>query len=76
MVYYPKKSHHGYYDDSLKVRFESKEQKKEYLKKHGLYEAAPATDAHMKRVKNFVGWIKNEQKKNPKFEPRNEDYPK
>lgn len=75
MTYFPHKSHHGYYDDSLKVRFDSKEQKREYLKKHGLFEADPVSNAHMKRVKDFVAWVKDEQRKNPKFEPKNEKYP-
>ena len=75
MTFFPKKSHHGYYDDSLKVRFESKSQKEKYLKQHGLFEADPVSRTHMKRVKDFVGWVKDEKRKNPNFEPRGEKYP-
>lgn len=74
-MYFPKKSHHGYYDDSLKVRFDSRGQKKEYLKKHGLFEADPASRTHMKRVKDFVAWCKDEKRKDSNFVPRNEEYP-
>ena len=75
MTYFPKKSHHGYYDDSLKVRFESRSQKKEYLKKHGLFERDSVSKAHMHRVKDFSAWCKDEKRKDPNFVPRKEDYP-
>jgi len=71
-IYYPKKSHHGYYDDSLKVRFESKKHKEEHLKKYGFYEAEPATKAHIKRVRDFIGWVHDEKRKNPDFEKTKE----
>ena len=74
-IFFPKKSSHGYYDDALKVRFNTKTEKREYLKKHGFVETEPASSAHMKRVKDFSAWIKDEKRKNPKFEPRGEAYP-
>ena len=67
-VTFPKKSHHGYFDRGLQTHFNSKSEKRVFFKEHGLVEKSPASKAHIKRVKDFVAWSKNETRKNPNFE--------
>ena len=74
-VFFPKKSHHGYFDKALQQHFYDKKQKEQFMKEHGLKEAGPASKAHLKRVKDFCKWTVDEKKKNPNFNPRNEKYP-
>ena len=49
-------------------RFHSKQQLKDFQNKNELIEIGPQSKAHLKRVKDFVGWVKDEKKKNPDFE--------
>lgn len=37
-VFFPKKSHHGYFDKALQQHFYSKTAKAEYMKAHGIVE--------------------------------------
>jgi len=74
-VYFPKKSHHGYFDKALQQHFYDKKQKERFIKRHGLAEIGPASRAHMKRVVEFTRWAENEKRKNPEFNPKNEKYP-
>ncbi len=60
-------------------RFHSKQELKDYQKKHGLKEIGPPSQAHIRKVKAFVGWVKDEKRKNPNFERtkqyKSEKYP-
>ena len=73
-VYFPKKSHHGYFDTTFQRHFYDEKQKREFMNSKGFMEAPSASKAHMKRVKDFSAWIKNERIKNPKFTPKGERY--
>ena len=73
-VFFPKKSHHGYFDQQFQRTFYDKKQKQNYMKKHGIVEGDGASKAHMKRVKDFVYYCENEKKRNPNFRPK-DDYP-
>ena len=74
-IYFPKKSHHGYFDPIFQRKFYSKSEKREFMNKHGWVEGDSASKAHIKRVKDFNAWVKDERRKNPDFEPRGERYP-
>ena len=67
-VYFPRKSHHGYFDEGLQRKFHDKKEKRAFLKEHGFHEDGPASKAHMKRVVEFNRWTEHEKKKNPNFE--------
>ena len=60
-------------------RFHSKQELQDFQKKHGLIEIGSPSQAHLRKVKDFVGWVKNETKKNPNFEKtkqyKREKYP-
>ena len=73
-VFFPKKSHHGYFDKSLQRTFHDKNEKREFLKAHGLGELPPASKTHMKKVVDFTRWIEDEKRKNPNFKTK-EAYP-
>lgn len=74
-IYFPKKSHHGYFDKNLQMYFHSKEHKRQVFKEKGLREGDSASQEHINRVKDFVGWVHDEKRKNPNFE-RTEAYRK
>lgn len=37
-IYFPKKSHHGYFDHALQRHFSTKREKREFMNAHGLAE--------------------------------------
>ena len=72
--YFPKKSHHGYFDKTFQRTFYDKKQKLEFMNKAGFVEADGASKAHMKRVKDLTEHTKREREKNPHFKFKG-DYP-
>jgi len=66
-TYFPKKSHHGYFDKTFQKHFYDKKEKEVYMKKHGFVEGDPASKAHTKRVRDFVAYCKEERRKNSEF---------
>ena len=74
MAYFPKKSHHGYFDTTFQRHFYDKKQKEQHMKKYGFVETDGVSKAHMKRVKDLTEHCKEEKRKNPEFRCR-EDYP-
>jgi len=73
--FFPKKSHHGYFDPQFQRHFSDKKQKIEFMNKHKWAEGDSVSKTHTKRVKDFHDWVTNEKRKNPNFEPRGERYP-
>jgi len=61
-VYFPKKSHNGYFDKSLRRVFYSKKQKEEFLKAHNLRENVP-TESKRHEVNRLVDEINYEREK-------------
>jgi len=78
-VFFPKKSHHGYFDQQLNRRFYSEREKREFMNTNGILEGDGATRAHEKKIKDFGAWIKDEKRKDPNFvkteQFKNEKYP-
>jgi len=52
-VWWPKKSHHGYYDEGLHKHFSSPEEKREFLKKGNLIETSFNSDPK-KRAERLI----------------------
>ena len=75
MTYFPKKSHHGYYDPILGRHFYDKKQKQAFMKEHKFVEGDSASKAHLKRVNDFVAYCKDKRRKDPTFRMKNEQYP-
>ena len=50
-VFYPKKSHNGYYDVALGRKFYSKNEKRDYMNAHGLKELYSSESAKHRRVR-------------------------
>ena len=73
-IYFPKKSHHGYFDTIFQRHFYSKKEKEAFMNKYGFVEGDSASRAHMKRVREFVRYNKEETRKNPDFKYKG-DYP-
>ena len=74
-VFFPKKSHAGYYDESFGRKFYSEKHKRTWMNDNGFIEAPRVTRAHQRRVKDFVDHWKNERTKDPNYTMRNEQYP-
>lgn len=57
-IFWPKKSHAGYFDKDLRVKFSSPKQKSEYLIKNGLYENAGAKNkvAHVEKLIDGINY--------------------
>ena len=75
MSIYWKDSMRNERDPIFQRKFSDRKEKELFMKKHGFKEADPASKEHIKRVKDFVGWFKEEKRKNPNFSPKKEDYP-
>ena len=73
-VFFPKKSHHGYFDETFQRRFNSEREKRNFMNNHGFVEKGEASREHVKRVKDFAAHCKNERSKNPNFKYKG-DYP-
>lgn len=79
-VFFPKKSHNGYFDKTFRRKFYSERGKREFMNKQGWVESGETiSKAHTRRVDDFVKWVKDEKRKNPNFEKtkiyKNEKYP-
>lgn len=61
-IWWPKKSHHGYYDKDLRVKFDSQKQKSEYMVKNGLYET-PGAQNKIQHVENLIDEINADRNK-------------
>ena len=64
--YFPKKSHHGYFDSHFQKHFYDKKQKLDYMNKHGFVEHDGASKTHIERVKDFTEYCKDEKRKHGK----------
>ena len=62
------------YDNTFQKKFRDKSEKEQFIKQHGFVEVGEVSNAHKKRVKDFVGWVKDERRRNPNFKPK-EKYP-
>lgn len=61
-IYFPKKSHHGYFDKALQRWFGSKSEKKDFMNAHGLVEdGSMENDRH--RINRLVEQINEDRKK-------------
>lgn len=65
--FFPRKSWHGYYDKTFQRRFYSKQEKLDFMNKHGWIESHVPSKEHLGRVNDFVEHCKNEKRKNPEF---------
>lgn len=61
-------------------KFHSKSELRKFQKDNGLIEIGPQSRTHLKKVRDFVGWVKDEKRRNPNFEKtkqfKQEKYPK
>lgn len=55
-------------------KFYSKQELRDYKKKHGFVEVGEPSKAHIKRVTDFVNYCKDEKKRNPNWK-YNGNYP-
>lgn len=62
-VFFPKKSHAGYYDHDLKVRFHDAKHKAEYLQKHGLYETPTGITNKTRHVENVIESLNHDRER-------------
>ena len=72
MTFFPKKSHHGYFDPTFQKHFYDKKQKEDFMKKNKFVEGDSVSKAHIRKVRDYVAWIKDEKRKNPNFEKTRE----
>lgn len=61
-IYYPKKTHGGYFDKALNRTFYSKTEKREFMNAHGIIEH-PSMESDRHRTNNLVDKINYEREK-------------
>lgn len=69
-IYFPKKSHHGYFDKALQQHFHSKTQKVEYMRAHGIVEDG-SMESQKHRDRRLCEEI-NEARKKQGLKPKTE----
>ena len=78
-VFFPKKSHAGYFDQTFQRKFYSEKEKRNFMNRRGFVEGDPVSKEHTKKVVDFTKWVQNEKQKNPNFEQtkefKNQKYP-
>jgi hypothetical protein len=61
-IYFPQKSHHGYFDKALGQHFNTKTEKREFMNKHGIAEdGSMESDKH--RTNRLVEEINHQREK-------------
>ena len=61
-IYFPKKSHHGYFDKAMQRWFNSKSEKRNYMNSHKLVEDG-SMERDKKRVSRIVEEINEDRRK-------------
>ncbi len=61
-IWFPKKSHHGYFDKALARNFNSKSEKRDFMNAHGLHEDG-SMESERHRVNRLAEQINEERKK-------------
>lgn len=66
-IYFPRKSHHGYYDRGLQQWFGSKSEKREFMNRHGIVEdGSMESDRHrVSRITDEINASREKQGKRP-----------
>ena len=61
-IYFPKKSHHGYFDRALGKHFSTKQEKRDFMNAHGLAEDG-SMESQRKRDNRCYEMVMEEKKK-------------
>ncbi len=70
-IYFPKKSHHGYFDKAMNKFFSTKSEKRDFMNAHGLVE-----DGSMERDKHRINRLTeqiNEDRRKQGLEPKRKE---
>lgn len=69
-IYFPKKSHHGYFDVALNKHFSTKQEKRDFMNAHGLQEDGSMENQRRRDKRTYETAMEERKKKGLPTESR------